>query len=288
VNDSKIPPVLCEIFEMPASVHEDSGVFIDNDSPSPELDFNKGGPNVAVTRIKYKSNASNSSDADTGITSMSSDSMDELDSGPLPNLKFKKQLIARSHNPSSGFSLETAPNGYANSNSNSNSNKSNAVFITKSSDMNKSVKERIAMFDLQRSDSLEDNEERKESLKAISKNALNTLNTSFKSEPPLTQRTLNYESSTLNGKNDLMSENTSSSLSTGDKSKLIVNKQCYDKNNDIVENGSIYNMKNTFMHMKSSSLSTDPSDNTSNSQQQKQLISNIPVIYSLLISCFQV
>jgi hypothetical protein len=263
VNDSKIPPVLCEIFQMPGSVHEDSGVFIDNDSPSPELDFNKGGPNVAVTRIKYKSNASNSSDADTGITSMSSDSMDELDSGPLPNLKFKKQLIARSHNPSSGFPLETAPNGYANSNSNTNSNKSNALFITKSSDMNKSVKERIAMFDLQRSDSLEDNEERKESLKAISKN------TSFKSEPPLTQRTLNYElhtqSSTLNGKNDLMSENTSSSLSTADKSKLIGDKQCKDQNNDIGENGSIYNMKNTFMHIKSSSLSTD---NTSNSQQQ--------------------
>ena len=225
-----------DLYQSP--IHEDSGVFIDTDTPSPELDFSsslmsRGGPsNIAVTRIKYKSsNGDNSSDGDTGITSMSSDSMDELDSCPIPNYKLKKQIIERSRNPSSDFQSETATNG----------------FLNKTSDPSKSIRERIAMFDNQTNDVLEI----KDNIKAVPKP-----NPTVKNDYPL-----NYESLGLNSRHELISER----LSTNDRSEVIPNKQFSDKPNE-PQNGCLYNNKNSFIHKKSSSLSLT-TDNLSNAPQ---------------------
>ncbi|CAG2104506.1 unnamed protein product [Medioppia subpectinata] len=200
VFNGKISSLSCEMYTS-VSVHEDSGVFIDTDTPSPELDFNTTHPrgmvsSVAVTQIKYKLNGD--SDGDTGVTSQSSDSMDELDSCPSPNYKPKRQILDKSRNPSSDFLSETAPNGVTNNNDVNNSHKS--------SELSKSVKQKIAMFDIQSSDNSEDIIDEcyaaKESLKELPKSTTTPIN-----EYLISDRSPNgYQLSTPNGKHELKSE----------------------------------------------------------------------------------
>ena len=233
-SKSSNPTLSYDIFQTPTHGREDSGVFIDTDTPSPELDYNhsltrNGSSNAAVTRIKYKPNLNgdNSSDADTGITSLSSDSMDELDSCSLPVSKYRlsKQIVERSRIPSSDFLAETASNGLEQNGSLT----AEQISLRESSE--RSVREKIAMFDTHNDD--------RDSVKTGPK-SLGTVKTDLP---------YNYNSLPLNGRTEINSDR----LSSNDNLDQIGSKQMSEKANES-QNGSVYNAKNLFIHKKSSSL----------------------------------
>lgn len=75
---------------------EDSGVFLEADSPSPEFC-----QRVARRRVSKNGSQGTSSSSDTdAVTSLSSDSMDELDAMPLTTPRTRKCLVARASAPS--------------------------------------------------------------------------------------------------------------------------------------------------------------------------------------------
>ena len=226
-----------ELFHMSSSSSgcDDSGVFIDAESPSPELEtvsnsINKGGPPNVPSYVKYKSSQGSSSDADTGVTSMSSDSMDELDAGPSPNVRFKKQLTKIS-NPSSAFDMEAALNGSING--------------TVVCNNNKSVKERIAMFNQSETNQNNNND------KKINITSTITTTTSINSN-----NNNNNNNVILSDKNLPSKTSINSSLGL-ENSKLITSSSSSSSSNLANENNknfSIYN-RNSFLHSRSSSLS---------------------------------
>lgn len=227
------PTISYDLFQTPNHGREDSGVFIDTDTPSPELDYNhsltrNSLSNATVSRIKYKPNLNgdNSSDADTGITSLSSDSMDELDSCSLPvsHYRLNKQIIEKSRIPSSDFLNETALNGSEQNGS------LTADQISSRESSERSVREKIAMFDTQ--ESSDGPTTSSKSLGSV-KSDLN----------------YNYNSLPLNGKTDISSDR----LSSSDGSDLLKSKKIHEKSNES-QNGSVYSTKSLFIHKKSSSL----------------------------------
>ncbi|XP_054159829.1 GATA zinc finger domain-containing protein 7-like [Oppia nitens] len=243
-NTNKMSSLSCDYYATTPLIHEDSGVFIETDTPSPELEFtsiNKqigpGLSSIAVTRIKYKltGDHSDADTGDTGITSMSSDSMDELDSCPSPNYHIKKHILDKNRNPSSDFQSETAMNGQTNGN----------CKTDKWSEMSISFREKIAMFDNQNQEVIDECDD-KENLKNGS---------SLRNDCSLNNNSFNYELSSFNETNDIKTDGFSSNLldSTQNKQNFI------DKSIDSTHN--VFTTKTSFIHKKSSSLSLS-SDNT--------------------------